>query len=254
MRALVVTADAELVVETRPDPEPGPGEVLVRVHGAGLNRADLVQLSGNYAAPPGSPPDIPGSSSRARSSRTAPGVDRARGGRPGVRHRRRRRARPSCSPCPPRSAPASPNGSTSSTAGGVPEVFITAHDAHGHPGRDPAGARPCSCTRSAPASAPPRCSSAKALGCTVVGTARTAEKLERCRELGLDHAVLAPRELDPDVLAADITAAAGPVDVTLELVGGGYVATDLAVAGAARSHRRHRPDGRRTASTSTSAR
>jgi NADPH:quinone reductase-like Zn-dependent oxidoreductase len=69
------------------------------------------------------------------------------------------------------------------------------------------------------------------MGCTVVGTARTAEKLERCRELGLDHAVLAARELDPAALAADITAAAGPVDVTLELVGGGYLATDLAVAG-----------------------
>ena len=77
----------------------------------------------------------------------------------------------------------------------------------------------------------------KAMGCTVVGTARTAEKLERCRDLGLDHAVLAPRELDPDALAADITAAAGPVDVALELVGGGYVVTDLAVAGAARPHR-----------------
>jgi NADPH:quinone reductase-like Zn-dependent oxidoreductase len=71
----------------------------------------------------------------------------------------------------------------------------------------------------------------KAMGCTVVGTARTPEKLARCRDLGLDHAVLAPRELDPAALAADITAAAGPVDVTLELVGGGYVVTDFAVAG-----------------------
>jgi NADPH:quinone reductase-like Zn-dependent oxidoreductase len=71
----------------------------------------------------------------------------------------------------------------------------------------------------------------KAMGCTVVGTARTAAKLERCRDLGLDHAVLAAREFDPAALAADITAAAGPVDVILELIGGGYVATDLAIAG-----------------------
>jgi NADPH:quinone reductase-like Zn-dependent oxidoreductase len=71
----------------------------------------------------------------------------------------------------------------------------------------------------------------RALGATVVGTARTPEKLDRCRELGLDNAVTAPRTLDPDAFAADITAAAGPVDVTLELVGGDYVITDLAVAG-----------------------
>ena len=88
----------------------------------------------------------------------------------------------------------------------------------------------------------------------MVGTARTPEKLERCRELGLDHAVLAPRELDPAALAADITAAAGPVDVTLELVGGDYLVTDLAVAGPRGPHRAHRPDGGHRARSSTSAR
>ncbi len=35
----------------------------------------------------------------------------------------------------------------------------------------------------------------------------------------------------PSAFAADITAAAGPVDVTLELVGGDYLVTDVAVAG-----------------------
>ena len=71
---------------------------------------------------------------------------------------------------------------------------------------------------------------AKAAGCTVVGTARSPEKLERCRELGLDHAVLAPRELDPVALADEIVAAAGPVDVALELVGGSYLVTDVRAA------------------------
>ena len=43
-----------------PDPEPGPGEALVRVRAAGVNRADLLQRAGRYPVPAGSPPDIPG--------------------------------------------------------------------------------------------------------------------------------------------------------------------------------------------------
>jgi putative PIG3 family NAD(P)H quinone oxidoreductase len=38
-----------------PDPVPGPGEVLVRVAAAGLNRADIAQRQGNYPPPPGAP-------------------------------------------------------------------------------------------------------------------------------------------------------------------------------------------------------
>ena len=43
----------------RPTPEPGPGDVLVRVHGAGVNRPDILQRIGRYAPPPGIS-DIPG--------------------------------------------------------------------------------------------------------------------------------------------------------------------------------------------------
>jgi NADPH:quinone reductase-like Zn-dependent oxidoreductase len=59
MRAAVVK-DGALVVEERPDPAPGAGEMLVAVKAAGLNAADLLQRRGFYPAPPGSPPDIPG--------------------------------------------------------------------------------------------------------------------------------------------------------------------------------------------------
>jgi NADPH:quinone reductase len=45
----------QLVVTSRPDPEPGPGEVLVRVAAAGVNRADLLQRAGHYPPPPGAP-------------------------------------------------------------------------------------------------------------------------------------------------------------------------------------------------------
>jgi putative PIG3 family NAD(P)H quinone oxidoreductase len=39
-----------------PDPRPGPGEVLVEVAAAGVNRADLMQRQGLYPPPPGAPP------------------------------------------------------------------------------------------------------------------------------------------------------------------------------------------------------
>jgi NADPH2:quinone reductase len=53
-------ADEQVSVQEHPDPEPGHGEVLVRVKAAGLNGADMMQLRGRYPAPPGSPQDIPG--------------------------------------------------------------------------------------------------------------------------------------------------------------------------------------------------
>ena len=43
----------------RPDPVPGPGEVLIAVVAAGVNRPDLMQRQGNYPAPKGTT-DIPG--------------------------------------------------------------------------------------------------------------------------------------------------------------------------------------------------
>jgi len=56
----VVIRDTELHIAWRDDPTPGSTELLVAVQAAGLNAADLVQRSGFYPAPPGSPPDIPG--------------------------------------------------------------------------------------------------------------------------------------------------------------------------------------------------
>ena len=59
MKAVVIS-QGTLVVEDRPDPVPGNGEILVRVFAAGLNSADRMQIQGFYPAPPGSPADIPG--------------------------------------------------------------------------------------------------------------------------------------------------------------------------------------------------
>jgi NADPH:quinone reductase len=48
-----------LVVGERPEPKPAPGEVLIKVAAAGINRPDVFQRLGNYAPPPGAS-DIPG--------------------------------------------------------------------------------------------------------------------------------------------------------------------------------------------------
>ncbi|MCC2314305.1 NAD(P)H-quinone oxidoreductase [Cellulomonas xiejunii] len=58
MRAVVVTSPGgpgALRVEDVPDPTPGPGQVLVDVAAAGVNRADLLQRAGHYPPPPGAP-------------------------------------------------------------------------------------------------------------------------------------------------------------------------------------------------------
>jgi putative PIG3 family NAD(P)H quinone oxidoreductase len=63
MRAMTITEPGgpEVLRFTEvADPSPGPGEVLIDVAAAGVNRADLLQRQGNYNAPPGVPADIPG--------------------------------------------------------------------------------------------------------------------------------------------------------------------------------------------------
>jgi NADPH2:quinone reductase len=59
VRALTIV-DKALIVEDRPIPEPDAYDVVVEVHAAGLNAADLMQRDGFYPPPPGWPVDIPG--------------------------------------------------------------------------------------------------------------------------------------------------------------------------------------------------
>ena len=228
MRALVI-ADQQVHVEERADPVPGPGEVLVRVHGAGLNRADLVQRAGFYAAPPGSPPDIPGLEFAGEVIGHGEGVaEPALGARvfgiAGGGGQAELISVPAVQGAP------GPEALDLVAAGGVPEVFVTAHDALvTQAAMQPGEVLLVHAIGSGVGTAALQLG--HAAGCTVVGTARTQDKLDQARALGLDHAVLAARELDPAALASDITDSAGAVDVVLELVGGDYLVTDLAVAG-----------------------
>src|SRR3954466_7178384 len=128
MRAVTIREGGEIVVAEHPDPEPGAGEVLVRVRAAGLNGADMLQRRGGYPAPPGSPPDIPGLELAGEVAAVGPGVRRfsegdrvmaivGGGGQAELAVVHERGAMPV------------PEGLDWPQAGGLPEVFATAHDA-----------------------------------------------------------------------------------------------------------------------------
>src|ERR1700733_1990430 len=68
--------EGEILIEEHPDPVPGSEEVLVRVHAAGLNGADMMQRRGLYPAPPGSPQDIPGMEFAGEVLGLGPGAER----------------------------------------------------------------------------------------------------------------------------------------------------------------------------------
>src|SRR5256885_11361300 len=63
MKAVIITRPGGpevLEIQERPTPEPGVGQIRVRVKASALNRADLMQREGNYPVPPGVPADISG--------------------------------------------------------------------------------------------------------------------------------------------------------------------------------------------------
>jgi putative PIG3 family NAD(P)H quinone oxidoreductase len=127
MRAVTIR-DNDVVVEEHPDPEPGAGEVLVRVHAAGINGADMMQRRGLYPAPAGSPADIPGLELAGEVAALGEGAERfalgdrvmaivGGGGQAELATVHERQLMPV------------PAGLAWPAAGGLPEVFTTAHDA-----------------------------------------------------------------------------------------------------------------------------
>lgn len=228
MRALVIQEGGRLVVEDRPVPEPGDDQVLVRVHGAGINRADLLQRAGRYPAPPGAPPDIPGLEFAGVVEAVGSGVaapctgDRVMGiVAGGGQAEYLVTAASHCARVPQKLDLVE--------AGGIPEAFITAHDAMIVQGELMSGQRVLvHAVGSGVGTAALQL--AQCLGASVAGTSRSKDKLERAAELGLNHPILAPSGFDPAALAREITDAAGPIDVTVDLLGGPYLGVDVAAA------------------------
>ena len=76
MRAIEITAPGgpeALSLCKRPIPEPSPGEVLIKVSAAGVNRPDILQRQGLYPAPKGAT-DLPGLEVSGHIKALGPGV------------------------------------------------------------------------------------------------------------------------------------------------------------------------------------
>lgn len=224
MKAIVIAQPGGpevLELQERPLPEPGAGEVRVRILVAGLNRADLLQRQGKYPAPPGAPSDIPGleimgvvDAVGANVTAWQPGqrvFGLVGGGAYAeyiVTHERLL-------------APV-PDNLSDEDAGAIPEAFMTAHDALFTQANLAMGERVLiHAIGSGVATAALQL--AKAVGCTVYGTGRSPDKIARAREMGLDVALPLPAFASA---LQEATNGAG-VNVIVDFVGQPYFEQNL---------------------------
>ncbi len=204
MRAATIR-DKEIVIEQHPDPEPGSEEVLVRVRAAGLNGADMMQRRGLYPAPPGSPQDIPGMELAGEVAALGPGAERFElgdrvmaivgGG-----------AQAELCTAHERVLMPVPESLDWTAAGGLPEVFATAHDAVFTQGELRPGER-LLVHGGAGGVGTAAIQLARAAGASVTATVRNEQLRPQVAELGAE------------VIAPEGFAEYGPFDVILELVG-----------------------------------
>ena len=227
MRAVVVDEPGDagvLRLEAMADPLPLDGEVLIRVAAAGVNRADVHQRRGFYPPPPGAPGIL---------GLEVAGIveslgDAVEGWTPGERvmaliegggYAELARARAT-------QVVRVPPELDLVDAGGVPEVFITAHDNLITRGRLRAG-ETVLIHGGAGGVGSAAIQIAHLRGCRVVVTAGSADKVERCLELGADIAIDYSTE---DFVARTLDETAGHgADVVLDVMGAAYLERNVEV-------------------------
>lgn len=203
--------------------DPGPGELLVQVAAAGLNRADTLQRRGFYPAPPGAPAQVPGLEYAGTVRAIGEGVteyavgDRVMGivAGGGMATHLTVHAR---------EAIAVPEAMTLTDAAAVPEVFLTAYDALNLQGGMSMGNTVLlHAVGSGIGTAAMQL--AAATGASVIGTSRSADKLERCAKLG----ALTPIHVQDKSFAKQVLEATGGagVDLVLDVVGAAYLADNV---------------------------
>jgi putative PIG3 family NAD(P)H quinone oxidoreductase len=231
MRAVVMThagGPEALVIREVPRPEPGPGEVLVRIHASAMNRADVLQREGRYPAPEGAPPDIPGLEIAGEVAVAGSGATRwpvgsrvfgiVGGG-----------AHAEYVVTSQDALAGIPDGMSWVDAGAIPEAFITAHDALVtqaglvagetvliHAVASGVGLAAVQVTR--------------AWGGIPFGTTRSGDKMGAALSVGLEEGLVAGRDLDALGPAVERWTSGRGIDVTLDLVGGPYFLASAKVA------------------------
>ena len=200
-----------------PDPVPGPGEVLVRVHAAGLNRADLLQRMGRYPSPPGAP-EILGLELSGEVLDLGPGCTTRRVG-DRVMALVTGGAYATLARVPEVTTLPIPEPLDWAAAAAVPEAFLTAHldlfdlgnlqageTVLVHAGASGVGTAVIQVAREA--------------GARVLATAGSDEKLALCRSLGAAIAIHRERDNFAGV-ALEATGGSG-VDLVIDFVGAAY--------------------------------
>jgi putative PIG3 family NAD(P)H quinone oxidoreductase len=225
MRAIVITTPGGpevLRLEDVPDPVPGPGEALVEVTAAGINRADAMQREGGYPPPPGAPP-YPGMECSGRISAVGPDVTGWQAGDEvcallGGGGYAELVAVPQGQllPIPDRVTVTEAAALVEAACTLQATVFRQARLVPGetllvHGGAGGIGTLAIQI--------------AKALGATVACTAGSPAKLARCRELGADLAI-SYRDDDFTTAVRDFTDGRG-ADVILDIMGAPYLQRNL---------------------------
>ncbi len=215
---------------TRPTPKPGPGEVLVKVAAAGVNRPDVLQRYGKYPPPPGAS-DLPGLEIAGSVAALGPGVETFKPGDAVCALISGGGYAEYCTAPAPQCL-AVPKGLSMVEAAAVPETFFTVwtnvfdrgHLKSGETFLVHGGASGIGTTA---------IQLAKSFGARVFATAGTAEKCAACQSLGAERAINYKTE-DFVAVVKDVTGGQG-VDLILDMVGGDYVGRNIEIA---------RPEGR----------
>src|SRR3954471_17262774 len=203
-----------------PKPEVGKDHIRVKVHAAGLNRADLIQRRGHYPAPHGWPANIPGLEYAGAVEAVRPGVTRWRVG-DRVMGLVGGGAQAEYVVVHQDEALSVPANLSYAEAAAIPEAFLTAYDALVTRGRLKTGERVLiHAVGSGVGTAAAQI--AKRLGATVLGTSRSGEKLARALVYGLDVGI--------DTSKTGFRESVGePVHVVLDVFGGPAFEDNLAV-------------------------
>ena len=214
-----------LEVTEQPDPVPGPGELLVSVRAAGVNRPDCLQRQGAYPPPPGAS-DIPGLEIAGEVVAVGEGAkaysigDKVCALVPGGGYAEL------CTVHESNALPV-PDGFSFAEAAAVPETYFTVwHNVFQRGGLQPGetllvhgGSSGIGTTA---------IQLAKAFGSSVIATAGSVEKCQACLDLGADRAVNY-REEDFVEAVREATDGKG-ANVILDMVGGDYISRNYDAA------------------------